>query len=100
MQNYHQLRGIRDEFNDICTNNPGLQYCLAGKMNAFYSANKENLKAMNDKLQRLAVKHVQKDENGKPLMDEKGKWIFPSEEVEKAYIDEYNEFFNKKISIK
>jgi hypothetical protein len=100
MQNYHQLRAIRDNFNDITNNQPGLLYALSGKMNSFYTANKENLKAMNEKLIRLAQKHVQKDEGGKPMLDEEGKWIFPSEEAKQAYTDEYNTFFNKSITIK
>lgn len=97
---FFDLRNIRNEFNEILKGNPGLAYCLSGKTSHFLTANKNGLKQMNQFELKLAVKHVQKNEEGKPILNDKGEYIFPSEEVKQAYEKEYLEFFNQRISIR
>lgn len=97
--NYHHLKQIADDLTVIQTGNKGIAYLFQRRIKDFFQQNDANLIRMGKKLNQLIDAHVEKDEKEEPKVDEKGNFIFTSEEAMKTYSEEYDKFFNQNIDI-
>jgi hypothetical protein len=102
LSNYHQLRAIADDLTLVSHSSPGVVYLFKKKIRDFFDSNAANIIRMtkfHDGIVKEFVEHEEKEGESVPKMDEKGNYVFISEEAAKQYSEQYDTFFNQNVII-
>ncbi len=112
---YNDLWSIKQDMMRIMNGSPALVLLLGEKMDKFFQKNSLELSILDNKLQSMQDRYIQRDREGKLMREElepgKFEWVFKNSitdnsglpiigvNIKELYYQEANEFLNRSIDI-